>query len=439
MLRRRKVQSLSVRGGFEHFQRVRLKDLKAKPELNGAEGVLIQWSEDDARWLVRLDDGTGKEIKPANLELTPEGRAVSADVREGFISEPSHEPVASSQAVGLTHGPTHHRPSTEALAEPLVVKPLAQQTIHKSQGVSPAVELTRVAKLEEVQPDKLEIAVALGARIRVHNLKGAVHLNGKDGVVIDKDFSDDESRWLVSLDEGFNKSIREANLLALAAASASQAVARVESSEFAVGCQVRVIGVQARPELNKQVGVIDGWDDVDSRWRVCLESGPQLLLRRVNLQPVAVDVAPEPSSGHTIVPGARVRVCFLHTATSLNGEEGTALLWNGDEQRWRVRLDDGSGKMLHASNLLLLSTPPPDSLPVQDVPDEQDTNLATGVRVKVQGLQTREDLNDLEGDIVGWDELEHRWQVQLVDGTRIMLKCGNVVPVDGNRSQCAIS
>ena len=41
-------------------------------QLNGLEGGLLSFSRSSGRWDVRLDNGDGKSIKPANLEVRPE-------------------------------------------------------------------------------------------------------------------------------------------------------------------------------------------------------------------------------------------------------------------------------------------------------------------------------------------------------------------------------
>merc|ERR1719443_2077007 len=44
-------------------------------------------------------------------------------------------------------------------------------------------------------------------------------------------------------------------------------------------------------------------------------------------------------------PGQRVRVMGLKTRTELNGLQATVKEWDASECRWKVWMDDGSGKM----------------------------------------------------------------------------------------------
>ena len=49
-------------------QAVRLSNLKARPDLNGEVGITLSFDARAGRWLVRLRNGEGKKLKPANLE-----------------------------------------------------------------------------------------------------------------------------------------------------------------------------------------------------------------------------------------------------------------------------------------------------------------------------------------------------------------------------------
>ncbi len=36
--------------------------LKARPELNGLQGTIVEWEDGQSRWKVRMADGTGKML-----------------------------------------------------------------------------------------------------------------------------------------------------------------------------------------------------------------------------------------------------------------------------------------------------------------------------------------------------------------------------------------
>jgi hypothetical protein len=52
-----------IRGG----QAVRLHSLQARKDLNGMVGIALRFKGANGRWLVRLADGDGKQLKPSNL------------------------------------------------------------------------------------------------------------------------------------------------------------------------------------------------------------------------------------------------------------------------------------------------------------------------------------------------------------------------------------
>ena len=58
----------AAQGDVHGGQSVRLTGLSARPELNGEIGIAMRFTESSGRWLVRLKDGEGKQIKPTNLE-----------------------------------------------------------------------------------------------------------------------------------------------------------------------------------------------------------------------------------------------------------------------------------------------------------------------------------------------------------------------------------
>ena len=64
----RAVQRHAEQGGIASGQSVQLQRLKARPELNGEVGLALRFSTTNGRWTVRLRNGDGKKVKPANLE-----------------------------------------------------------------------------------------------------------------------------------------------------------------------------------------------------------------------------------------------------------------------------------------------------------------------------------------------------------------------------------
>ena len=55
-------------GGIHGGQTVRLKNLVGRPELNGEKALAARFERESSRWLLRLRNGDGARVKPANLE-----------------------------------------------------------------------------------------------------------------------------------------------------------------------------------------------------------------------------------------------------------------------------------------------------------------------------------------------------------------------------------
>merc|ERR1712232_1305218 len=64
----RSVKRFENQGDIVGGQAVRLKGLQACPELNGEVGLTLRFADAAGRWLVRLRNGEGKQLKPQNLE-----------------------------------------------------------------------------------------------------------------------------------------------------------------------------------------------------------------------------------------------------------------------------------------------------------------------------------------------------------------------------------
>jgi len=63
----RAVKRFEAQGDIAGGQSVRLAGLQACPELNGEVGIALRFAEQSGRWLVRLRNGEGKQLRPQNL------------------------------------------------------------------------------------------------------------------------------------------------------------------------------------------------------------------------------------------------------------------------------------------------------------------------------------------------------------------------------------
>jgi hypothetical protein len=78
-----------------HGQKVRIRGLVQEPQFNGQCGIVLEWDKNAGRWLVILNDGSQKLLRPVSLEPDPNAvqdlRALGA--RAGLaISSPTDEP-----------------------------------------------------------------------------------------------------------------------------------------------------------------------------------------------------------------------------------------------------------------------------------------------------------------------------------------------------------
>jgi len=70
---RASTTSAAPGGSIAPGARVRVVGLQARTEVNGQLGQVVEWDEPEARWKVRMMDGSGKMFRPCNLELTAVG------------------------------------------------------------------------------------------------------------------------------------------------------------------------------------------------------------------------------------------------------------------------------------------------------------------------------------------------------------------------------
>jgi len=73
----RAVKRYEAQGTITGGQTVKLTGLQSAPELNDEIGIALRFEESSGRWLVRLRNGDGKQLKPANLQgISQSGRVL---------------------------------------------------------------------------------------------------------------------------------------------------------------------------------------------------------------------------------------------------------------------------------------------------------------------------------------------------------------------------
>jgi len=371
--------------------RVRVKGLQARPDLNGCLGSVVEWDAGEGRWKVLMDDGSGKMLRASNLE----------ECKAGASADASAVPAAAA-----------------------------------------------TANISSSPDDSARGPFLPGQQVQVKGLQARPDLNGSKGTVVEWDSG--EARWKVRMEDGSGKMFKPSNIdLWESAAAQTQRPAEflsnpaspsVSSTAPATsgpadgiepGMRVRVKGLQARPDLNGCLGSVVEWDAGEGRWKVLMDDGSGLMLRASNLE-----VTLAASSTGPLVPGQRVRVAGLQARPELNGREGTVVEWDEDEARWKVIMDDGSGKKCKPSNLEICEAMPPETdtgadLSIPASPSGSLTSLRSsinslpldiGARVRVKGLRMRPELNGCMGTVLKWDAEQSRWNVIMDNGNHVLLR-----------------
>jgi len=250
-----------------------------------------------------------------------------------------------------------------------------------------------------------------GTRVCICSVQGQPHLQGQLGRIVDWDAS--LSTYKVAMDDGSLKAMIPEDLQPCCDSDPSAALdpgrpatpSEDAHEALSVGDIVAVSGLQARAELNGQIGQLVAWDEMAERWKVRLLDGTGKSFKAANLklctsveqheartpavphtafatQPHvqlagretgAEDAVRTQGSGqltsallpicsshlgrsnsHNFFPGARVRVFGLRDQFHFNGKVGVLVAWDRSQERWRVMMDDGSGILLRPANLELL-------------------------------------------------------------------------------------
>eukprot|EP00929_Paragymnodinium_shiwhaense_P054473 TRINITY_DN27303_c0_g1_i1.p1 TRINITY_DN27303_c0_g1~~TRINITY_DN27303_c0_g1_i1.p1 ORF type:complete len:842 (+),score=182.23 TRINITY_DN27303_c0_g1_i1:333-2528(+) len=241
---------------------------------------------------------------------------------------------------------------------------------------------------------------AEGDAVRLVNIAGRPDLHMASGTIVQYDSAVD--RWRVLMDDGSGKLIKTENLLAVDSesppvspaspeimllhevgalagrlgnsvgsrspavpavvgspvrsqqlpAGASRAAPRAEVDNFEQqegqqgairpGLAVRVVvNSGSSPHPHGTVGVAFEFQKESGKWIVTTSDGSQILCAASSLEAAG--------SSDALTEGCRVQVHGLTEFLALNGCLGVAV--EKEQERWRVKLDNGTGKKLRAENL----------------------------------------------------------------------------------------
>lgn len=227
---------------------------------------------------------------------------------------------------------------------------------------------------------------------------------------------------------------------------------------------VTLHGVQGRSDLEGEMATLVNFDTVAQVWQVKMPDGCRLFLPPRNIRHRAphepLDVAREPCTETAAVlpreappveeptiatphcshfqPGERVSIAGLRARAELNGQTGVLVEFLADHDRWRVRMDDGTGKCFLRANLQSLADADASAARPGDGASTHPSRhrepgrgqvsqlLEVGMHVRVHSLKHRAELNGQGGELLGFDGQEQRWVVLLQDGTRKRLRQENL-------------
>ena len=113
---------------------------------------------------------------------------------------------------------------------------------------------------------------------------------------------------------------------------------------FGSGDRVVLLGLQARPELNDQEGVVEAFDEAIGRWRVILPD-ETVAVKDVNIRLIASDQTPAPEAHASsdlvqvnLRSGDQVLLHSLKSRLELNDQVGTIDAYDESTGRWTVLL-----------------------------------------------------------------------------------------------------
>ncbi|CAK0803561.1 unnamed protein product [Prorocentrum cordatum] len=369
--------------------RVRLRELRAKPHLNGREGSVKGQSGEAQRWTVRLDDGTEFALKPANLEILaaaaatgPTAAAASApavaeEVLHGLDcvvadAELSRRSVCDAMVYCMEHAGSH----AENLARRLVGA-LGQEGLG-TEGVLARLFVISDVLYNSIQSKRSRSADAcenLGRTWLQPIASREERARGEGGVR--RVFGAWEA-WRVFLPL-FTKGL-ECLLLAPEMRDVSCREAAGEPDE------------RLRPKLTRWYGGLEQ----AALPQACLERGlkgphalPPVLCR--------ARLCHFERFWHLQV-GRAVRLHSLVAAPHLNGEVAACEQWDSGAGRWKVRLKTGEIKAVRCENLML-------RLLWQGSPSVSPLQSEIGLRQAGSMAMVPQGLPDLLKTARPWDKL----------------------------------
>jgi len=350
--------------------RVCIVGLQDRPELNGQYGRAIEFVSELARWKVLLDNRAGKMIRTVNLQVCPRFAGMSPAPTSSHEEEASRTAKALealSSALGATAG-------TESAQEGLEGHLHSALTIPSLPGSMPPLPGSMPSLPGSMSSLPGSMPSLPGSRLQgvIGSMQGNMGMNdhlpdiGKICELWKSCLADRQEPLL-------NSSPGEPPVASVAAPQANVQMHEGMPSNLSPGTLVQVIGLQVRQELNGQFGFVVGWDAAEKRWMVRMKDGSQKTFKPANVQTCTPAANLQPGTNRHELPeawnisrssctptapissGSYVRVSGLGESTHLNGHCGTVVDWDHGSQRWKVRMDDVSGKLFQQAHIHVVS------------------------------------------------------------------------------------
>lgn len=172
---------------------------------------------------------------------------------------------------------------------------------------------------------------------------------------------------------------------------------------LAVGTYVELVGLQAQPHVNGQLGVLLSFHEGAERWQVLLSGKRLRNVRPGNLRPAQSYDGNHPSP-RAIEIDAEIQ--FNH--------------------RLKVLANQAEPFLITVPPVADLLAQPFKILTAQGALHNGE-NFHAGALVEAVGLRNASRLNGLEGTLMGFDEIQDCWKVLMSDGSGCRRELGSVV------------
>jgi len=307
--------------------RIRASGLASKPEVNGQLGTVIDWDEKEQRWMVNMDDGARRSLKPGNVTVFEKRLGPGASVT---VSNMENVELNGMKATLMKWD-----------------RQRACWQVRFKDGVLRCIEGRHItACAPSSSEDSMVSSDGCSKRYAppvrpVHRTAAALVLAATTAAAAAAETYRDPPPYAVAAPTGPDACPQ------IAATAATTAHHDSEGRSLAPGMEVCLTGLQSRPELNGQKGVLVAFDEQESRWKVSMHANGcdpyGMMAKSANLS--------LPSDRVPITKGQKVRAVGLTNKPDLNGQTGVAVQWDQVACRWQVLMDDNAGRLLDISKL----------------------------------------------------------------------------------------